>query len=165
MAVSANGMIATIDGKEDFLSSDNWDAFAEHVDRVGNIIWGHNTYKQVITWPSKYLDSLSSAVKVIISHDNSVKLDPRFVLASSPEEAISILEKKGFSEVIVTGGSTNNTEFAKRKLINEVFLTVDSVIIGEGLPLFKPEDFQLNLELIEMQKITNKIISLRYKVI
>lgn len=163
--MSVNGIIATPDGKEDFLSHDNWLIFSDHVNKVGCLIWGHNTYKQVINWPDEYLNSLDTAVKVIISKDPNLKLDPRFVLANSPEQALSLLHTAGFESVILTGGSTNNSEFAKRGLINEVLLTVDTVIIGTGIPLFKPDNFEMKLELIDVVKETNSLVKLRYRVL
>lgn len=165
MAISLNGYIATLDGQEDFLSSDNWNIFADHVNKIGCLIWGHKTYQQVIKWPTKYLDSLQNSTKIVLAHDPATKLDPRFILANTPEQAIRILQDRGFDKAILTGGATNNTEFAKRGLINEVFLTVDSMIIGKGIPLFKPEDFTLELKLIEMRQVTQKVIALRYSVV
>jgi len=67
--------------------------------------------------------------------------------------------------VVLTGGSTNNAAFAKQKLIDELLLDVQSIIIGKGISLFAPDDFQLSLKLLEVKKIDSKIIQLHYKVV
>lgn len=165
MAISVNGMIATLDGKEDFLSDKNWQAFVKNATKIGAIIWGHNTYKQVITWSKSYLDSLENVTKVVISKDPNLKLDPRFLLANSPENALDILGENGFNEVIVTGGATINSQFAKKGLIKKVVVSVDSVMLGKGIPLFQPEDFLLKMELTQVDRDFENLLVLHYNVV
>jgi riboflavin biosynthesis pyrimidine reductase len=88
-----------------------------------------------------------------------------FTHANSPENALELLEKQGFKEVIVTGGATINSEFAKRGLVDEVILSVNPVILGEGIPLFAPSDFEMKLKLIGTEKVGEDILELRYKVV
>lgn len=164
MAVSANGIIATKTGSEDFLYSGNWVRFIKLAHKVGCIIWGRNTYEQVISWEGDYLKDLQDIKKVIISR-SSIQLKDGFILASSPEEALDILRKYGFKEAIVTGGSKINMEFAKRGLIDEVILDINSIIIGEGIPVFAQASFEMKLKLIESVKVNENIVELRYKVV
>ncbi|MDO8498134.1 MAG: dihydrofolate reductase family protein [bacterium] len=164
MAVSANGIIATKTGSEDFLYSGNWVRFIELARKVGCIIWGRKTYQQVISWEGDYLKDIQDIKKVIISR-SSIQLKEGFILASFPEEALEILRKEGFKEVIVTGGSKTNMEFAKRGLIDEVILDVNSIIIGEGISVFAQGSFDMKLELIESVRVNENILELRYMVV
>ena len=75
-----------------------------------------------------------------------------------------MLESEGFKETIITGGSTLNSEFALRNLIDEVILDINPSILGEGLPVFKPLDFKLDLELIKVDQIKENIVEVHYKV-
>src|SRR3989344_1568659 len=111
MAVSANGIIASKSGSEDFLSHTNWIQFVSLAKRIGCFIWGRKTY-----------------------------------------------------EAIITGGSTLNSEFAKRGLINEVIFDVNPSILGEGIPVFSLSDFELKLELMKVEKIDAGIVELHYRV-
>jgi riboflavin biosynthesis pyrimidine reductase len=106
---------------------------------------------------------LKDVRKVIISR-SSLDLPEGFIQATSPEDALSKLESEGFSEAIVTGGATINSEFAKRNLIDEVILDVNPSIVGNGLPVFAPEYFMLKLELIGSEKVGKNIVELKYKV-
>lgn len=163
MAISANGIIATKTGSEDFLSHDNWVQFVKLANKTGCFIWGRKTYEAVIKWDGDYLSDLKGVKKIIVSH-SPMELSEGFVSASSPEDALMKLEADGFSEAIITGGSTLNSEFAKRNLIDEVILDVNSVILGEGVPVFAVADFQLNLELLESTKISSSVFELKYRV-
>ena len=162
MAVSANGMIATKEGSEDFLSHGNWIRFSKLVNRAGCFIWGRKTYEAVIKWEGHYLNDIKDCKKVVISHQD-LKLKERFMLAHSPKEALQRLEKEGFKEVILSGGATNNSEFAKRGLIDEVIFDVNPVVIGEGIPVFAPSNFEMKLQLLSMERIDDNIVELCYK--
>lgn len=163
MAVSANGIIATKTGSEDWLSHDNWLQFVKLANKVGGFIWGRKTYEAVMKWEGNYLNDLKNVEKIVVSH-SPIQLKEGFTAATSPEEALEKLKKKGLSEAIITGGATLNSEFAKRGLINEVILDVNSVIVGEGIPLFSPADFLMKLKLVEATKISDSVFELKYKV-
>ncbi|MFH1601892.1 MAG: dihydrofolate reductase [Candidatus Shapirobacteria bacterium] len=163
MAISANGIIASKTGSEDFLSHTNWIQFVKLAKRIGCFMWGRKTYEAVSKWDGNYLKDLEKTKKIIISRSN-IDLKEGFELAHSPEEALEILERTGFKEAIITGGATINSEFAKRDLIDEVILDVNPSILGNGIPVFQPDDFELKLEFIGAEKITDGIVELRYEV-
>lgn len=140
MAISANGIIATKTGSEDFLSEDSWIQFVKLASKVGCLIWGRKTYDAVVKWEGNYLHDLKDVKKIIVSRER-IKLKEGFTLADSPEQALAILNEAGFQEAIITGGSTLNSQFAKRGLIDEVILDINAVILGTGIPVFAPEDF------------------------
>lgn len=163
MAISANGIIASSTGSEDFLPHTNWIQFSKLVNKVGCFIWGRKTYEAVANWEGAYLSSVKNVKKIILSKTN-IALMEGFELAHSPEEAVTLLQEQGFPEAVITGGATLNSEFAKRGLIDEVILDVNPIIIGRGIPVFRPTDFQLELDLAETEMLRDGIIELRYSV-
>lgn len=164
MAISANGIIATKTGSEDFLPHDNWIQFVKLARKVGCFIWGRKTYEAVIKWEGKYLEDLEGVKKVIISR-SPLKLREGFNLAKSPEDALKQLETEGFKEAIITGGATINSEFAKRGLIDEIRFDVNPTILGEGIPVFAPASFEMKLKLIKFERVGQDIVELIYQVI
>lgn len=165
MAMSVNGMIATPDGQEEFLSDENWQTFAQLVNEFGNFIVGRGTYEAVKNWGAGYgFDDFTEAYKIVVSDNPAYPLDPGYELASSPEEALNLLAKAGFEKALLGGGSTNNASFARAGLIDEVILNIEPVVVGKGIPVFKPEDFQLSLELLATKKIEPGILQLHYQV-
>lgn len=163
MAVSANGMIASKTGSEDFLSHANWIQFLRLTKKTGCFIWGRKTYEAVLKWEGNYLNDLEDIKKVIVS-TSQINLKSGFTLANSPEHALKTLEEEGFKKAIITGGSTLNSEFAKKGLIDEVIFDVNPSILGEGIPVFKPSDFQIALKLQNVEKINDDIVELHYLV-
>ena len=164
MAVSANGLIATSDGSEDFLSHQNWLQFVKRAKEAGCFIYGRKTYEAVIKWDPSYLAELKSVRKMVISSTN---FEPQagFTLAKSPEAALEILKAEGFTAAIVTGGATINSAFAKLGLIDEVILDINPALIGTGVPIFAPTDLNLNLQLRKTENIADGIVEVSYKVV
>ncbi len=163
--MSLNGIIARKNGDEDFLSHDNWNSFSELVKHFQNFIIGRKTFEAVKKWNEGYnFDDFKDATKVVVSSDQNYKLDDGYILASNPQKALEILKKNGFNKVLITGGSGLNSSFVKASLIDEVILNVESVIVGEGIPLFYSNDFDLNLKLVDVKKLSNDIVQLHYKV-
>ena len=163
--MSINGLIADEKGREDPFSNANWHEFVADTQKVGCLVWGRKTYETVRTLSKEYLDPLSKVVKVVLTSNLTYQVDKGWELTHSPQEAISLLENRGFAEMIITGGSTNNTSFAKLGLIDEMLLDVENIILGKGVPLFKPDDFELGLQLLGTEKVNEQITKFHYKVI
>lgn len=164
MAISLNGIIARENNEEDFLSHDNWITFVELARQTGCMIWGRKTHEVVRTWEKKYWNEIRGVRKVIVTSKPNFSIEEECVLASSPREALSKLEQEGFESVILTGGSTLNSSFAKDGLIDEVIVNIEPVVIGQGIPLFFPQEFELKLNLLNLRKVNSNLIQLHYRI-
>jgi len=166
MAISTNGVIATEKGDEDFLSHENWEKFCELAREFGNFVVGRKTYEAVKKWDGGYnFDDLVGVEKVIISQDKIFKLNGGYTLANSPEDALAKLFQKGFQKVLITGGANINSAFAKLNLLDEIIFNIEPVVVGKGIPVFAPEDFELKLKLISTEKLASGVSTLRYSVL
>lgn len=166
MAMSVNGMIAAQDGNEDFLSHEHWKTFGSLVKEFGNFIVGSRTYEAVNSWNENYgFDDFQDVKKIIVSDNSSYELKDGYDLALSPRDAISVLEKAGFEKALVSGGSVLNTSFASENVIDEVILNVEPAVLAKGVPLFQPSEFQLQMELVDSQKLDDGIVQLHYRVV
>lgn len=166
MAISANGIIATESGNEDFLSHQNWEMFCDLAREFGNFIVGRKTYEAVKRWDDGYdFDDLVGVEKIIISKNKNLELDEGYILASSPNDALSKLSDKGFEKSLITGGANINSEFAKANLLDEVMLNVEPVLVGKGIPLFAPQDFEIKTKLVSVKQSESGIVTLKYVVL
>ncbi len=167
MAMSLNSIIARNNGDEDFLSHDNWNSFSKLVNVYRNFIVGRKTYETVKKWNENYnFDDFDKDIKkVVVSTNPNYKLKEGYTLATNPKEALKILGNYGFNKALVTGGSGLNSSFAKNNLIDEIILNIEPVIVGKGIPLFSPNNFELDLNLISIKKMPNGILQLHYEVI
>lgn len=74
----------------------------------------------------------------------------------APKILIAELEKKGYTEALLVGGSEINMLFLKENLISKIILTIEPYIIGSGQPLFTQIEKEVNLQLIESTQINKK---------
>ncbi|MBI2551188.1 dihydrofolate reductase [Candidatus Uhrbacteria bacterium] len=81
----------------------------------------------------------------------------------SPRDLLANLESKGYSSVALCGGSQIYSVFLREGCIDELFLTVEPVIFGKGVPLIEGAP-RVNLQLIEMKPLNEQTILLHYRI-
>jgi len=85
------------------------------------------------------------------------------VTTKSPTDLIADLESRGFKEVAICGGSQIYTMFMKAGLVDTLYLTIEPVVFGDGMRLFK-EDMDYKLTLTECTKTDTGTLLLTYSV-
>lgn len=161
MAMSVNGLVARTTGEEDFLSHVNWTTFVNLAKTYKSFIIGRKTYDAVKTWGEPYnFDTITGVTKVIVS--SSKRAIDGYLIASSPTDAITQLNAKGFETVLLTGGPSLNSAYAQRNLIDEIILNIEPVIISEGIALFTQHAADLTLTLKNVQKLPEGIVQIHY---
>lgn len=74
----------------------------------------------------------------------------------SPLQLVKKLEKKGYGEMLLIGGSTVNTEFLKQNLVTDLWLTVEPLIFGKGKGLVGDESLNTKLKLQSFEKLNEQ---------
>jgi dihydrofolate reductase len=74
------------------------------------------------------------------------------------------LEEMGYESAVLGGGAFINGLFLEKGLIDEIAITIEPKIFGDGISLFKG-DFDVDLKLINTEKINDNSVVLRYKVL
>ncbi|MFA6099983.1 MAG: dihydrofolate reductase family protein [Patescibacteria group bacterium] len=161
MSISANGMIAKSDDDTSWISKEEWDSYSLAVRTAGCLIVGRRTYN-ILTKQSEFSE-LKDVKLVVVSKGNFSVSDDRHIVVHSPKEALDAL--KDFKEVIVAGGGILNASFLAEDLVDEIYLDVEPIIFGQGIPLFKGLDFTKRMELIGQRNITQNEIQLHYRII
>lgn len=161
MAMSLNGVIARKNGEEDFLSHENWLTFLALLKEHDGLIWGRRTYEAVQQWGT---DFRVDTPITVLSHTKKNSTAPNVHFVSSPGEAVEYFRIQGKRKILLSGGATTNTSFAKAGLINEIIINVEPVVVGEGISLFSPEKFDLQLSLLSMEEHKTGIATLHYSV-
>ena len=166
MAISVNGMIARKNDLTDW-SEEESESYMAKVKECGNIIIGRRTYElmQEDENQDADIDALGNPQIVVLSTGSSLKNDDKVEFVNNPREAVDFLNEKGFKVAMVAGGGQVDTVFVKSGLVDEIFLDIEPVIFGEGIPLFNPFGLEINLELVGTKKIGKNGVQLHYKVL
>ena len=149
MVISADGKITKGDqGPNHWASPEDQDFFHNLKKKIGVIIVGRKTYEAA---GKPHGDGIE---RIVMSH-----------CGPTPGEVVADLEKKGYSEALLVGGSDVNAEFFRRKLVSEIYLTIEPKIFGVGLPLAQGIPLEVELELINMKQLNPQgTLLLHYRV-
>lgn len=127
--------------------------------RAGVVIMGSRTF-DTIGKPLKDRQNI-----ILTRNRNRRSIWDNLVYTSQePADLLGQLEKEGFREVVVAGGSLVNTLFAQQNLIDEIYVTYSPIVFGSGVTLFS-EPVSIELELIDFSPIGEGRILIRYSVI
>ncbi len=161
MAISLNGMIAKSDDDTSWISKEEWDSYSLAVRTAGSLIVGHRTYGILTKQPE--FSEFKDVKLVVVAQENFKTLAKNHLVAHSPKEALKLLSD--FEQVVVAGGGALNASFIEENLVDEMFIDIEPIILGRGVPLFREKDFERNLKFVEQKKISDNEIQLHYKVI
>lgn len=168
MAISIDSYIARENGEEDFLSNENWRTFIALAQERGSFIYGRRTYEAVQAWGHEYTEDLKAIpYRVCVSQKLSGKRENGFVFVSSPQEAINFLSYHNCQQAVLSGGSINNTAFAKSGFIDEIIFNINPIVLGRGIPIFssRHQDLEMELELLSVNMLKSGIVQTRYRVL
>lgn len=142
-AVSADGFIAKDNQHASILWTSRADKkrFVELTKRAGVIVMGSSTYKTI----GRPLPNRKNIVYSKNSQFEGVEVTDK-----PPLELLQDLEAQGHKEVAICGGAHIYTMFMKAGVVDEVYLTIEPILFGKGLPIFT-EDLKYHLKLLEAQ--------------
>ena len=160
MAISADGYITKHeDGIVDWTSKEDKGLFSSLTREAGVVIFGSKTYQ---TLPEPLEDRLNIVMSKTESKGEEGKLE---FTDLKPSDLIDSLAERGFSLVVLGGGSKINSSFLKEGLIDELYLSVEPVIFGSGKRIFTENELDIKLELLATKKLGQDGVLLHYRFI
>lgn len=125
---------------------------------------GNTTYK--ILAPD-YLPLKDNGTTIVLTSDTKQPPPNPTVLFTDQRasEIVSLLEQKGHIEAVIIGGTMTISEFMNVGLVDDVFLVMEPVFFGNGLPLFKNNEFELKLRLEGIAKTNESTLQIHYSVL
>lgn len=164
MGISVNGYIAKTSEDTSWITDVEWENYKEMCNKTGNVIMGRRTYE--IAKDEGYFPFTPESFQVIVTSQKFKNDWPNQVaFVKSPKEAIRILEEKGFKKALVGGGGDLDSAFMDENLIDEIYLDIEPIVLGNGIKLFADADFESKLELIGTKNLSKNEIQLHYKVL
>lgn len=161
MAITADGKIAKSDQELiNWTSPEDKKYFVEQTKQAGVLIMGEKTFATI-------KKPLKNRLNIILTFEPEKKQNIPDILEFTnkpPKEILENLKKRNFNTCVIAGGATINTLFLKENLIDEIHLTIEPIIFGQGLNLFT-ENFTQKLTLMSAEKINQNSLLLKYQVI
>ena len=161
MHISVNGMIARLDGSG-FSSKKAKEGFLKMIGKIRVNVVGRKTFEAALRKSNFPLKGLNI---VMTSHKIKNRWGSNVVITSKkPKEILKIIEERGYKKAMVGGGMAA-AGFVKAGLVNELFLDVEPIVFGKGMPVFSYENFERKLKLVDFKRLSKNEIRLHYKVL
>jgi dihydrofolate reductase len=163
MATTINGFVAGLNDDTNWVK--DFDLFYKTVADFGVAVMGKRTYLECIKYD---VFPYKGALNIVMTHDKKIlaqKQENVIFTDESPKDVVAMVEKKGFTKMLVIGGGHLNGSFLRDRLIDEIILDVHPLIMAKGIRLFEAEFPYQNLQLLEYKEINDNILQMKYKVI
>jgi dihydrofolate reductase len=159
-AMTADGLIGR-DSQHlaDWSSREDKKVFVRLTKEAGTLVFGSKTYETIG-------HGLPGRRMIVMTSDPS-RYEPsegvEFV-SESPEQLVKRLANDGVTSLAIGGGARTYQEFMDAGLIDELYLTLEPVLFGQGVSLFSSQ-LNTQLKLIETTPLNDDVILLHYQVV
>jgi dihydrofolate reductase len=160
-AVTLDGKIAqSVDQLSlEWTSKEDKRFFVKKTKEAGVLIMGRSTYDTIGRPLPKRLNIIMTRSPEKFEGEEGVLEYTK----ETPQEILERLHAKGFEEVIIAGGAQIYGLFLKASLVTDLFLTIEPVIFGKGVPLVEGID-PVNLTLVNQEKLGEHAVLLHYRI-
>jgi dihydrofolate reductase len=177
--ISLDGFTSGPNGELDWaiVDQEQWKDLFGMYDRLDTVLLGRLNYEGFHGyWPAVANDPSASvtdrafsrwmdaAPKVVFSHTlkHTDWKNSRLAEGDVASEIARLKQQQG-KDMLVMNSTTLAHSLLEHDLIDEFWLAVNPVVIGNGVPLFQDPQPQLTLKLLEAKSYTNGPIFLRYE--
>src|SRR6185436_14362829 len=179
MHTSLDGFVAGLKGELDWANVDDemFDFVATMTDTADTALYGRVTYEIMQSyWPNAGKEPNASkhdkehsawynkVSKVVLSKTISEKgLDNTTVISGQLTDNINKIKKQDGKNILIFGSPRASQSLLNEGLIDEFWLFVNPIILGQGLPLFKDITGTTKLKLVESKTFACGVIALHYE--
>jgi len=178
MHTSLDGFVAGLKGEMNWIKIDEemFDFVATMTEKADTALYGRVTYEMMQNyWPNagkqpnaskhdiEHSDWYNKVSKVVLSTTMSQDgLENTTVISDQLVENINKIKDQDGKNILIFGSPRASHSLLKEGLIDEFWLFVNPILLGEGMPLFKGVTEMTKLELIETKTFSCGVIALHY---
>lgn len=165
VAGSIDGRIAKSNlSKIDWTSKEDWNFFQKSLEKFDAVAVGHNTYRMAekqlkkrnaIVFTSKKRKTNKPELSNLVSFFNPQKSDFE-----------KFIKSQNYKKIAILGGPKVYNFFLERKIMDEIFVTIEPYIFTAGIPMFSGSKFRkYGFSLITVKRLNRSgTLLLRYKI-
>lgn len=179
MHTSLDGFVAGLNGEMNWIKVDEelFDFVGTMTDQSDTALYGRVTYEMMQSyWPTagdapnaskhdrEHSAWYNKVPKVVLSRTlDGTQLENTTIISDQLAENINVIKDRDGKDIIIFGSPGASQSLLKEGLVDEFWLFVNPIILGEGKPLFKDVTQTTKLELAESKTFANGVIALHYK--
>jgi dihydrofolate reductase len=142
--------------------------FSKISDTFDTILIGRKTYDQTLTQspePGQEMAGFTGIKTYVFSR--TMKEGPSAdvkIISDNAGEFVRSLKNEGGKDIWLFGGGILAASLLRERLVDEIGVAIQPVLLGSGVPLFPDIGMQLDLQLLECKTYKNGIVALKYGV-
>lgn len=162
LGISLDGYIARRDGSVDFLFMPKDYSMAPFFKTIDTAVMGRKTYEAGLKMGGSF-SGYSMTFYVMSGSQPPGERGGVIFTNQTPAALIEEIRKRRGKNIWLMGGGELARDFLKADLVDELYLGVVPVLLGEGVPLFPSGFPQRNFALLENKTFSRGLIALKYK--
>ena len=161
--MSLDGRIARANGDVDFLDTPKEHPVGAFFASMDTAIVGRKTLEAGLRMTGGKLPKTRMRMYVMSRTLAQGERDGVIYVNESPAELVARIRKQPGTNIWLMGGGELAREFLKEDLVDEMYLGIAPVLLGEGIPLF-PDSFpRRKFTLIENKTYSQGVVALKYE--
>jgi len=163
VGISLDGYIARPDGSVDFLFMPKDYSMAAFFNRIDTAVMGRKTYDVAMKLGGGSMSSPGMKSYVFSRLLVAGERGEVTVVSKTPKQFVEELRKKKGKDIWLMGGGELAREFLREDLVDELYLGIVPVLIGEGITAFPSRFPQREFKLTENKTFSRGLIAVRYE--
>ena len=148
-AVSIDGRIAGYSGHtSDWTSKEDKDILHAMLDKSDCVVVGRKTYEIA-------REPLSKRTCIVFTRSGNKSDTGVVYFDPAKQDFFAFVKGKGYTSIAVLGGTEVYTYFLENNLCTDLYLTIEPVVFGMGLPFFKTEKFDMKNFHLQSSQLLN----------
>jgi dihydrofolate reductase len=179
MHISLDGFTTNSKEQIDWILADQemFDIAGQQILKSDTALYGRGTYQIMEAyWPSaadqpnatkhdiEHSAWYNSVQKIVVSKtlNRSETMNAKIISENLPDE-IRKLKKEDGKEIIMFGSPTLTCSLMEENLIDEYWLFINPIMLGQGKPLFKNLSHEIKLTLLKSKIFASGVVCLQYE--
>jgi len=180
MHTSLDGFVAGPNGEMDWIRFD--EELADYVgkitDSADTALYGRITYEMMESyWPTaaesptatkhdiEHANWVNNALKIVFSRTREkTNWKNTMIIKDDIAEKIADMKNQPGKNLLLIGSASITHVFMQHNLIDEYWINVNPVLLGEGTPLFTNISDRVNLKLVQAKTFAHGVVGLQYEV-
>ena len=179
MHSSLDGFVAGPHGEMEWIKVDGemFDLAGKQTDRSDTALYGRVTYQMMDSyWPTaaqqpqasrhdvQHSHWYNTVQKVVVSKSLEGKeLKNATIISDNLKEEIIKLKQAAGKEIIMFGSPGTVHSLMRLDLIDEFWIFINPILLGQGIPLFKNITHMVNLALVSSKVFASGVVCLHYE--
>jgi dihydrofolate reductase len=179
MHTSLDGFVAGPNGEMDWIIVDEeiFDYAGDRTNKADTALYGRVTYQMMESyWPTaaeqpnaskhdiQHSTWYNKVNKVVLSKTmkDANLINTKIISDNIPNEINKLKQEEG-NEIVIFGSPSVVHSLISENLIDDYWLFVNPVLLGQGIPLFKNITARTKLKLVKSNSFTSGVVCLHYE--